>query len=299
MSFFTNLVNVEEHFQKINEFIGETKFPKDKMNSIKYEIKLINYYIKFITKKHKSINPDMVAKLISIKDQLNKSRGLSLLEFRTEFLNITKEFEAIFDLTPVYLMRHPEKPKEKTRHLSFGGVRQAKGVAEYLAEECLLCSKPVHVYLFCSDERRTYLFANVIQRKLEQLTKFYDKKIKIEKIAPDPALYFRFTNEAINETLEEYKQSDFLAFTTWIKGKYKLCPNPIKVIKELDAWVKTSKAKSNNREWTIVVGISHSFIIDALLSSITKEHKSIISTAGFAKFRGNQMFYDNKWYNFG
>ncbi|MBU0457022.1 MAG: histidine phosphatase family protein [Nanoarchaeota archaeon] len=291
--FFTSLVNVEEHLNRVGTLIR-----RNEINLIGHEVKIICNYIALVTGRHESTYPNTVAKLQKVKDKLNKLKSYSAEKLKNNFSIIKKEFEDIYTLTPVYLMRHPEKATEKTRQLSFHGVRQAKGVAEYLAEEALLCPKPVHIYLFCSDLRRTYLFAKVIQRKFNQLMHFYDKEVKIEAITEHPALYVRFTKEALNETIEEYKKSEFHAFSSWMAGKYKLSPDPKKVIEEVAAWVRDEKAKSNAGEWTIVVGISHSFIIDALLFSVTREHESIIPTAGFAKFIGNKMFYENKWYNF-
>ena len=218
--FLTNLVNVEEHLNRIDTLIR-----RGEPNLIGHEIKTICNYITLITGKHKSIYPNTAAQLQEIKDKLNRLKGTLVEQLKINFPLVKKEFEEIYTLTPVYLMRHPEKTSEKTRNLSFQGVRQAKGVAEYLAEECLLCPKPVHVYLYCSDVRRTYLFANIIQRKMSQLTNFYDKKIKIEPIVEHPALYFRFTKEALDEKSEDYNKSEYLAFANWVKGNYKHHPN--------------------------------------------------------------------------
>lgn len=291
--FLTSLVNVEEHLNRIGTLIK-----RNEINLIGHEVKIICNYITLITGEHKSIYPNTIVQLQKIKDKLNQLKGSSAEQLKVNFPLVKKEFEDIYTLTPVYLMRHPEKTTEKTRNLSFQGVRQAKGVAEYLAEECLLCPKPVHVYLFCSDVRRTYLFANIIQRKMNQLTNFYDKKIKIEPIVEHPALYIRFTKEAGAEILEDCKKSEFSAFIKWINGGYIKTPNPKKVTEEVAAWARDSRSKDSAGEWTIVIGISHSFIIDTILFSVTRNHKEIISTAGFAQFIGNKMFYDNKWYNF-
>ena len=269
--FLTNLVNVEEHLNRIDTLIR-----RGEPNLIGHEIKTICNYITLITGKHKSIYPNTAAQLQEIKDKLNRLKGTLVEQLKINFPLVKKEFEEIYTLTPVYLMRHPEKTSEKTRNLSFQGVRQAKGVAEYLAEECLLCPKSVHVYLFCSDVRRTYLFANIIQRKMKQLTDFYDKKIRIEPIVEHPASYFRYTKEALGEISDDYNKSEYLAFANWIKGKYKFSPTPKKVTEEVAAWVRNGRSKDSAGEWTIVIGISHSFIIDALLLSVTRDHKKII-----------------------
>ncbi len=291
--FFTSLVNVEEHLNRIGTLIH-----RNEIKLIGPEIKVICNYITLITCKHKSIHPNIVVKLQEVGDKLNQLKKLPIEQLNSSFQALKTEFEKIYILPSVYLIRHPEKTNEKTRNLSVKGVSQAKGVAEYLAEECMLCPKPVHIYLYCSDVRRTYLFANIIQRKFNQLTNFYKKKVNIEPIVEHPALFFRFTQEALNEKKEDYQKSEYLAFTNWIKGKYKHHPNHNTVSEEVAAWVRDVKSKSNAGEWTIVVGISHSFIIDALLLSITHDHKEIISETRFAEFIGNKMFYDDKWYNF-
>ena len=109
---------------------------------------------------------------------------------------------------------------------------------------------------------------------------------------------FRFSKECLAELDVEYKKSEFGAFTHWLQGTYKNCPDPRRVVDELTAWAKESLTHDSTQAWTIVIGVSHSFIIDSFLLSKTNEHTSIIATADYAKFVGSSMYYKGKWYPF-
>jgi hypothetical protein len=138
----------------------------------------------------------------------------------------------------------------------------------------------------------------VIRRELVRTAARFGKHINIatSKITKHPALYFRFSKECLADLDPEYKKSEFGAFTHWLQGGYKNCPVPMTVASELGAWIREGLQHDSTQAWTIVIGISHSFIIDSFLYFKTREHQSIIATADYAKFVGSSMYYKGNWY---
>jgi broad specificity phosphatase PhoE len=299
MSFFTRLINIEDYLKRIDRLVRTRSGIKE----IKELLKKISDYILYLEGNHKtSLHPNEIAQLSKAKNiitGLEVALGESFDKFSAGFDNFKAELNKPFELATVYLLRHPEKATEKSRSLSHQGVKQAKNFAEYLAEEILCSPKPVNVVINCSDIRRTYLFAEIIRKKLKQSSDFYNKNVRFSIVSQHPALFFRFSDAGKEQVyLDDYKKDENYAFVNWLKGKYKYTPDPAKVEAELEAWIREGLSKSSENVWNILVGVSHSFIVDTILVSKIRSHKKVIGLADFIKFVGGEMCYKEKWHTF-
>ena len=286
---------------------GDAHLTFEQELTIKHYLKEINHFLSHLIANHtNSLFGSEIALLNEAREQIAAAQA-SLQEpkrLRESIQLLQEKLETPFKVSSVYLLRHPEKPSKKDlsanpdRKLSLRGVRQAKKFAEYLAEEVLSCPRPVKISLFCSELRRTYLFAEIIRRKITQRKEFENKKnITIEAITQHPALAFRFTGPGMDQLREVYKsKGEMVAFEEWIDGKYDLV-NYKQVARELEAWKTQATRESCTDAWHIVVGVSHSFIIDALLRvKIGAEHTNIIGLADFIRFVGDGMKYNKEEY---
>ena len=299
-SFFTDLVNVEEGFHEAEKFVKQKQYA-----AAQNVLQKVGKFICSLNKNHVlSLHPHEQAVLDKVlKDIANAEAGAQKQSSSavTALLKAREDLAAMFKLSSVYLLRHPEKPKkgvDTLPNLSSQGVRQAKKFAEYLGEEILLCPKPVKVVLNCSDLRRAWLFAEVVRRKLQQIVHHYHKNVTFGVVTQHPALYFRFTKENLAALEVDYAKNEFEAFAKWVNNKYPHFPKATNVAQELESWARQGTGQPSDREWTVVVGVSHSFIIDTLLYFTTMEHTSIISTANYTRFVGREMGYLGKWYGF-
>lgn len=303
MGIFTKLLNVEDCIKTIERLLrtnGDAREIKNKLEKIK------NYMDYFESKHERSVSPDEIAILDSVKKKIADLEELPYDE--KAFDEMIKEFQKAYNSTNIYLLRHPEKPKKgqisqwgamqaiQKLEMSRAGVKQARIFAKYLCEEVILCPKPVRVTFYCSEVARTKLFAEIIKRELLRLSRIYNKQIITADIAENPALAFRFTKEAVMEMDTEYKKGEYEAFKAWIGGKYRLPPDPRQIAHELNNWVHQNQNRNSKDEWNIVIGVSHSFIIDTLLH-YKIGHGEIIKTADYVRFVGDKLCYDGRWHN--
>ncbi|HLC78521.1 MAG TPA: histidine phosphatase family protein [Candidatus Nanoarchaeia archaeon] len=312
MSFFTSLVNVQSLLKEINHAMSSDKKPAQICSSIDH----LRKYILLVEGTHKnSLHPSETVKLRevckyleSVKAILSSKNADARKDASLLLQKIQRDLESMFSVTSVYMLRHPDKSEDmvemypggpsRKRNLSPKGVRQAKAFAEYLAEEVLLCPKAVNVSIYCSDMRRAWLYGEIIRRKLVQTSAHYGKRITVSEVTRHPDLFFRMSKEAMAEYGPDYKENEFQCFANWMKGKYKLTPNPVKVSSELEAWADAASSISGTGSWNIVIGVSHSFIIDTLLYYKTKNHNAIIGTADYIRFIQNKMGYKGTWYKY-
>ena len=299
-SFFTGLVNVEEGFHEAEKFLKQKQYA-----AAQNVLQKAGKFIGSLNENHVlSLHPNEQAVLGKVLKDIARAEAAAREQSASSMTAVTKARENLgemFKLSSVYLLRHPEKPKkgvDTLPNLSSQGVRQAKRFAEYLGEEILLCPKPVRVVLQCSDLRRAWLFAEVIRRKLQQLVHHYHKNVTFSVVTQHPALYFRFTKDNVAVLEVDYAKNEFEAFSKWVNNKYPNFPKATKVAQEVESWARQGTGQSSDQEWTVVVGVSHSFIIDTLLYFTTSEHSSIIPTANYARFVGREMGYLGKWYAF-
>ncbi len=318
--FFTELVNVQSALAAIHHLLSQTA-PRGEAhsfgdrytsNAIQKHLKDLHHYLGYMRKEHAlSFHPEESARIEQAQGMILSLQSLisgteeearRVAEFQRQLQIMERTLAITFSLSTVYLLRHPEKVKPKDveegrKNLSLHGVRQAKEFAEYLAEEILLCPKPVRVTLWCSDMHRTFLFAEIIRRKLVQSTHFYHKQVHFDHVQQHPALAFRFNSDVARPLEADYGTlGEWPTFMRWVEGQYPGIPSVRQVAAEIHAFAAQNVHKDSSAEWHITVGVSHSFIIDSFLFSKLPQHTAIIATAGYARFVGNQVVYKGRWH---
>lgn len=264
------------------------------------ELQAINDYLLYIEGRHqRSLHPNEIAQLEQARKKLTE------VSFPTSHSIATgrNELAKPFSFTSVFLLRHPEKPSEqdpKNPHLSTAGVHQARAFADYLVEELLLCPRPINIFLYCSDLRRTFLYGMVVREQILRAQRQYGKQnITISQVTQHPALYARFSKAADEEIRPDHSKDPWQAFQKWLQGKYKLAPDPQPIAREVEAWVREQLKVSSEKSWTIILGFSHSFILDTFLQyKIKAAHSAIIGLADYIRFTGAEMNYLGRWYEF-
>lgn len=301
-SFFTKRIPVDGQITLLQGLIR-----KESPWRIRQALKELSEYLLYLESRHqRSLHPQEIA-------QLEKARkAVAEMKLQAEFpaklvvglADLRKELEKPFQISSVYLLRHPEKPgkqDEGKRNLSYRGVRQARDFAVYLMEEVLACPRPVRVEIFCSDLRRTLLLGMIIKKYLEHAQKHYrQSNLQIGEVTEHPALFSRFSPAALEETGPDIREKgEWVAFSNWIKGKYQLTPRPLQVSREVKAWAVEGTRRDSSKAWIIRIGISHSWIIDAFLhESLGRTHSEIMGLAEYVRFVGGMMDYQGKWYAF-
>jgi len=228
-------------------------------------------------------------------------------------------FNNLFSNTVVYLIRHPEKTAEPGRNITPAGVKFARQYALNLINEIKLCPKNVNVMMYVSEISRTQAFANVVAYELKKLAELEGRTVGVLQKGFDKRLSFRFTKNDL-DVMGEYakekniKSGSFEQFVDWYNNPQsyvkmsEVARNPQGIAAELMDFVDVKRREHTASEntWSIVLGFSHSWILDSLRMAITGgKVKSLIesagekeSRAGFLKADGNQITVDNKWYSF-
>ncbi len=317
--FFTELVNVQSTLAAIHNLLSQTAphgrahsfGDESTIRSLHHHLKDLHHYLGYTRKEHVlSMHPEESARIERAQGMIpslqalitgKEREELRVGQFQRQLQLLERSLATNFNLSTVYLLRHPEKVKphdvkEGRKNLSLRGVRQAKEFAEYLAEEILLCPKPVRVTLWCSDMHRTFLFAEIIRRKLVQSTHFYHKQVRFDHVQQHPALAFRFQGDAAKPMEEDYVKDEWGTFIKWTEGHYPGIPSARQVAAEIQAFATVPLRENSADEWHITIGVSHSYIIDAFLFFKLPTHTHIIDTAGYIRFVGNQLAYKGRWY---
>lgn len=251
--------------------------------------------------------------LLSAASSTDKSR------VREASLNLMNLFDALFSNTVVYLLRHPEKTTQKGRVLTDVGVKQVQEYASLLVNEILLCPKNVTVVMSTSEIPRTQKFAQLVAYRLKKLAEMQGRRVSIENKGFDYRLAFRFTPEEIGflgKTAQEkglIVDYGFVQFSDWLAnadlylGKFPKLHHPAPIVRDLQdfvswsrrEWVSTGHLWQLSPVWGVVLGFTHSWILDAFrVHYAGKDVKDIVRSGGFVKIDGNQIFIDGKWYQY-
>ena len=101
------------------------------------------------------------------------------------------------------------------------------------------------------------------------------------------------------------KKGEDYSFFSWYHTSnefvnYRMQPNPADVVNGMNSFVAEYYGQTLHQDaYTIVIGISHSWVIDAYLlykiPAIEAQVKKVIQTAGFFKVECGEMNYLGKW----
>lgn len=237
---------------------------------------------------------------------------------RGELLKITEKIESLFKeyskSGSVYIFRHCQKIKRTDKRGEvYDGIpteaikKEAMERSKEIIKEILISPKKVKVVLFHSEMKRTRIFKDIIIREIKHHLHHCKDKVEIEDKGFDSRIRFDyFTKEALGEVKPLYKEKGpFYCFTKWYYNKdefknFKLQPKPEEVIKGVNDFVMNAVDASKKTDaYTIVIGISHGWIIDAFLlykiPGLNNQIKHLIETAAFFKAECDEMNYLGKW----
>lgn len=229
---------------------------------------------------------------------------------QVDFDSAKSDFNKLYANTVVYLLRHPEKSKEKGRLLETVGVKQAYEYAKLLINEIMFCPKDVNVIMYHSEVDRTKKFAEIVAYELNKLAVMQKREASYKMGGLDQRLAFRFSDAEI-EFLKKPAQAkgitpygwehfqDWMANADNYASQFPELHHPQAIISELRDFVdkKSAGYPSSDQQWNIVLGFTHSWILDPLRVRHAGENvKGIIPSAGFVKIDGGEIFVDNAWY---
>ncbi len=309
LMFSSKTINVEFYIKKIEHNLKFSKIFNFKENK-NYAQKIYHFVDYYIKNNNIEIHPNKLYYLKKIKDyMLNFIAGCDKETDRKEinnlFLLLIEEFNKFALFGSVYLLRHPDKTKEKGRNLSFLGVKQAKYVAELIKDEILLSPKPVKIEIYTSEIKRTEIFAKIINHinKAEKIGKnveFYQKEDERLFMGPLSQGVFDLYEKAIKEHGDK---ADLVCFKNWLnreKGfdkeiQEKGINDPITVREAIIDFVNFAQERASDQDYyTIVIGIGHSWMLDTWLYHYTGI-EDIISTAEYVKVEFNELYYKKNW----
>ncbi|MFC1723017.1 histidine phosphatase family protein [Nanoarchaeota archaeon] len=306
----SRVVNVEFYLSVIKEKLSLPESFNWKENK-DYAMKIMKFIHYYINKRHQEMHPDKLAHLKNARQELVEfiklcnSQAL-IPEIAERFSKIENELDKYASNGCVYLLRHPDKTKQPGRSLSALGVKQAKHVAEMIKEDILLSPKKVRVVIRTSEIKRTKIFAKII--------KHINKAKKIEKdvvvsLEEDKRLYQgSFSQSVIDIYMRLCKEhgsqkGDYLTFKAWVNKKEGFdeeiktlgIEDHAEVRRKVGEFVKNARKKVKDKEYyTIVVGISHSWILDVWFLKYMAIQE-IVGTAEYAKVELDKFFYKRKW----
>jgi len=231
--------------------------------------------------------------------------------------NMKKLFYPLFASTVIYLIRHTEKAGGEEAKAGYVlkpvvGPQQAHAYAQMLIDEIRLCPHDVKVTIFHSEVSRTAKFAQLVAYELDKLAKNGGRTVKFDIKGQDMRIGMRYTNEqldAMNKTATARgvkadggwaQFSDYYAnpgvYAQEAPGKL---PIPGTIVAEIDDFVQNERKNhpSTPDTWNIVLGFSHSWILDCYRVRYAGGNaKAIISTAGYLKIDGWEINIDGRWY---
>jgi hypothetical protein len=306
MIFDPKLINVEEQIDEITQKLRKLKLlDPNKFSTIKYLLKQLQRFIHSYSKRwpiHSSKLNELIQSNNALLNCLAAIDEQNVKELRTNFSNFKNNINKYSSQGSLYLIRHPDKSPLPTPKwlLAKSGVKQAKKFSEMIKEEILMSPKPVRLLIYTSEISRTQMFSKLIEH-------VNDPK-KIGKINLDinsqrsHNLYLGPVGEGfinIYKRLGPYKTT--LAWITKTEGMKEVINNgeinaPEKVLAGIKRFVSWGRKEiSAPNYYTIIVGISHSPILDIWLFSQHNNVKKLISTAEYAKIEFNSVYYKKKW----
>jgi broad specificity phosphatase PhoE len=303
-------IDIEFYLGKIKHNLDSSQVLNFKEN--KYYAKEIYDFIKhYIKHRHSEIHQnklyylkkaeDYCKNLIESLDKEDKDLALK------SFAYLFAEFSNYAKYGSVYLLRHADKSKEVGRNLSSLGVKQMRDVADFIQEEILLSPKPVKIKIYTSEVKRTHIFSKVIHH-INKAEKIGEKEIEISD-EKDKRLYMGNLSEGCyklyGEAIKEYgkEKGAFNTFKDWVNKEKGYAEeiakggifDPDKKREEIADFVGFARKKSyDSNYYTIVIGISHSWMLDVWLYHYTGID-DIISSAEYAKVELKDFYYKGKW----
>lgn len=249
-------------------------------------------------------------------DQFMSDAGSSSVDaavVNQRFGDFRESFYSVFGNTVVYLLRHPEKTSQKGRVLAEVGVKQAHAYAQQLIDEVLFCPKNVTVGLYTSEIERTKKYAQLVAYELKKLGELQGRQVRIDNGGFDYRLGFRFSKEEIDFLGKSAEQKGikadggFAQFSEWLSnadsylGQFPKLHHPAVIVRELQDFVDWHRRQftTNANQWSVVLGFTHSWILDALrVHYAGKDVKEIVKSGGFVKIDGGKINVDGVWYNY-
>lgn len=213
----------------------------------------------------------------------------------------------------LYVFRHCETVKRTdAKGIVYDGIPtkaikdQAMKRAKQIIDEILISPQKVKIILYHTEKKRTKIFGEIIIREI-MLHHHCKDKIEIINKGYDHGIRFNyFTDEAVNEVMPTFKQKGSLyCFFNWYFSSnefksFKFQPKPNAVISGIKDFVATNHKLTLEKDYyTIVIGITHSWIIDAYLvyniPGLENQIKHVIETASFFKVECGELNYLGKW----
>lgn len=236
-------------------------------------------------------------------------------EMKKVLQDIQKDFDLFSSMGVVYLFRHCNKIKRTNLRTGeqYDGIpthdvkAQAMALGQEIHDYVLLSSKPVKIIIKHSEMERTRIFGEIVLRKALQVNHVSEGKVISSQPAYDSRIQFNFfTKEALAEMMDVYsKKGEGYAFFNWFNrtnefATMKLQPEPGHVLGQVKGFLDDMDriANSDPNHLVIVLGFSHSFIIDTVIASLYPgilQHIPVIKTAGFVKKECGRYCYLGKW----
>ena len=303
-------IDVQFYLNKIRHNIESPQFLNFKENK-NYAEKIHDFVKHYIKHRQIEIHPTKLSHLKqadyyckSLIDSLDKEDKETILKNISDLLT---EFNNYAQFGSVYLLRHADKTKEVGRNLSSLGVKQMKDVAEFIQEEILLSPKPVKIKIYTSEVKRTHIFSKVIHH-INKAKRLGEKEVIISD-KEDKRLYMGPISEGVwailKESVDKYGKNDgvFNSFIDWLKKEKGYAEeiqkggylDPDKKRDEIADFVNYARKKTYDSDYyTIVIGISHSWMLDTWFYKYM-EINEFISTAEYAKVELKGFYYKGKW----
>ncbi|MFC1728611.1 hypothetical protein ACFLZ7_04060 [Nanoarchaeota archaeon] len=313
--FPTKQVNVEFYLDKLKHNIISSA-PFNFRQNINYAERILGFLHEYTEKRKGELHPIKLGHLKEIRTNLINFIDALMKKDKNEvlFVKLRVAFENYASSGSVYLLRHPDKFKVegkaltpgKGRALSSLGVKQAKEFAEMIKEEILVSPKPVKVIIRTSEVNRTHLFANII-KQINKAHKLDNKKIEVSQ-AEDKRIFIGPVSENAWQLVElavkkHGRKGELFGFKDWVRRegefgeeiKKKGIVDPQKVRNDIHDFVKSSLIEIKDpTHYTLVLGISHSWMLDTFLYKYFGIEE-IISTAEYAKAEYDSIYYKGRW----
>ena len=216
----------------------------------------------------------------------------------------------------LYVFRHCIKEKRTdAKGIAYDGIpthaikNQAMKRAKEIIDEILISPKKIRIIFYHSEMKRTKIFAEIIRREIMNHLNHCKDKIEIVNNGYDPRIrYGYFDNNALKELKPFLDQKgEFYTVLAWYFNmeefkSYKFQPKPEDVIDGINNFVRECQRLTiDGGHYTIVIGITHSWMIDAYLMykipGLQNHIKKLIETASFFKVECGEINYLGKWVN--
>ncbi len=156
--------------------------------------------------------------------------------------------------------------------------------------------------LYISDQKRTLVFAKAIEQRLRSIASQYDKSVFITQITPNPDLFLIRSSGSFEA--EYYARGENPVYVDWLKGKYSSAEGETvdecstRVSRFLNYAESAVTNSQSERVYTIIIGITHSYVIDAyIFRQLTSSHDNhVIATADFIKKECGNVYFESRWY---